>query len=110
MLESVSLQKNRLRSAKNVIFSLLCILVDRPMGGGLNPQPPPCVRPCAQCSANFVLLQKSPKVSGLRRNNFFLIGDHLTKREKAGFASDVGRVQKILLQFRSESEQATGRL
>ena len=45
MLESVSLQKNRLRSAKNVIFFLLCILVDRPMGGGgLNPQPP-CVRP-----------------------------------------------------------------
>ena len=43
MLESVPLQKNRLRSAKNVIFSLLCILVDRPMGGGLNPQtsPPP---------------------------------------------------------------------
>ena len=26
--------KNRLRSAKNVIFCLLCILVDRPMGGG----------------------------------------------------------------------------
>ena len=45
MLESVPLQKSRLRSAKNVIFSLLCILVDRPMGGGLNPQTPPCVRP-----------------------------------------------------------------
>ena len=42
MLESTSLQKNRLRSAKNVIFSIFCILVDRPMGngGGLNPQPP----------------------------------------------------------------------
>ena len=47
MLESLSLQKNRLRCAKNVIFSSLCILVDRPMGGGLNPQNPPCIRPCA---------------------------------------------------------------
>ena len=45
MLESVSLQKNRLKSAKNVIFSLLCILVDRPMGGGLNPQTPPLRTP-----------------------------------------------------------------
>ena len=39
MLESVLLQKNRLRSAKNVIFSLLSVLVDRPMGG-FNPQTP----------------------------------------------------------------------
>ena len=29
----MSLQKSRLRRAKNVIFSLLGILVDRPMGG-----------------------------------------------------------------------------
>ena len=37
----MSLQKKRIRSAKNVIFSLLCILVDRPMGGGgLNTQNP----------------------------------------------------------------------
>ena len=42
----MSLQKNRLRSAKNVIFALLCILVDRPIGGGgLNPQPPPLRTP-----------------------------------------------------------------
>ena len=34
------MQKNRLRSAKNVIFSLLCILVDRPMGGFEPPKPP----------------------------------------------------------------------
>ena len=40
MLESVSLQKNRLRSAKNVIFSLLCILVDRPMGRVWTPDAP----------------------------------------------------------------------
>ena len=40
MLESVSLQKSRLRSAKNVIFPLLCILVDRPMGGFEQPKPP----------------------------------------------------------------------
>ena len=32
-------KKNRLRSAKNVRFSLLCILVDKRMRG-LNPQPP----------------------------------------------------------------------
>ena len=37
----MSLQKKRIKSVKNVIFSLLCILVDRPMGGGLNPQNPP---------------------------------------------------------------------
>ena len=37
----MSLQKNRIRSAKNVIFSLLCILVDRPMGGVSTPNPPP---------------------------------------------------------------------
>ena len=36
----MSLQKNRLRSAKNVIFSLLCILVDGPMGGFEPPKPP----------------------------------------------------------------------
>ena len=38
----MSLQKNRLRSAKNVIFFLLCILVDRPTGEGgvLTPNPP----------------------------------------------------------------------
>ena len=49
MLESVSLQKNRLRSGKNVIFSLLCILVDRPMGGGgLNTQHPPLRKPLMQ--------------------------------------------------------------
>ena len=33
-----------IRSAKNVIFSLLCILVDRPMGR-FEPLTPPCVRP-----------------------------------------------------------------
>ena len=39
----MSLQKSMLRRAKNVIFSILCILVDRPMGGGggLNPITPP---------------------------------------------------------------------
>ena len=37
----MSLQKNRIRDAKNVIFSLLCILVDRPMGGFEPPNPPP---------------------------------------------------------------------
>ena len=47
MLESVSLQKNRLRSAKNVIFSLLCILVDRPMGGVWTPKTPPLRTPLA---------------------------------------------------------------
>ena len=51
MLESMSLQKNRIRSAKNVIFSLLCILVDRPMGGGLNPQNPPLRTPLVLSSA-----------------------------------------------------------
>ena len=45
MLESLSLQKNRLRCAKNVMFSLLCILADRPMGGGFEPpNPPPPLR------------------------------------------------------------------
>ena len=33
-------KKNRLRSAKNEIVSLLCILVDRPMGGIEPPTPP----------------------------------------------------------------------
>ena len=48
----MSLQKNRLRSAKNVIFSLLCILVDRLMGGGFEPPKPPlCVRPCEECTS-----------------------------------------------------------
>ena len=37
----MSLQKKRIRSAKNVIFSLLCILVDRQMGGFEPPNPPP---------------------------------------------------------------------
>ena len=42
------LQKNRLRSAKNLTFSLLCILVDRPIrGGGWTPNPP-YVRPWNQ--------------------------------------------------------------
>ena len=49
MLESVSLQKNRIRSAKNVIFSLLCILVDRPMGGGFEPPKPPLRTPLFVC-------------------------------------------------------------
>ena len=40
MLESVSLPKNRLKSAKNVVFSLLCIFVDRPMGGRVEPPTP----------------------------------------------------------------------
>ena len=54
-------KKDRLRSAKNVIFALLCILVDRPMGGGLNPQSnPPCVRPWLDFTSNF-------------RNNFVLV-------------------------------------
>ena len=35
------MQKNRLRCAKNVIFSLLCILIDRPMGGFEPPKLPP---------------------------------------------------------------------
>ena len=35
----MSLQKNRIRSAKNVICSLLCILVDRPRGVW-TPKPP----------------------------------------------------------------------
>ena len=48
MLESLLLQKNRLRCAKNVIFSLRCILVDRPMGEGLNPQNPPLRTPLAE--------------------------------------------------------------
>ena len=37
----MSLQENMIRSAKNVIFSLLCILVDRPMGGLEPPNPSP---------------------------------------------------------------------
>ena len=40
----MSLQKIRLRSAKKVIFSLLCILADSQWGGGLNPQTPPHLR------------------------------------------------------------------
>ena len=28
------MQKNNLRSAKNEVFFLFCILVDKPMGGG----------------------------------------------------------------------------
>ena len=35
----MSLQKNRLRSAKNVIFALMCILVDRPIEGFEPPTP-----------------------------------------------------------------------
>ena len=41
MLESLALQKNRSRSAKNVIFFLLCILVGRPM---VRFEPPPLPR------------------------------------------------------------------
>ena len=33
--------KTSLRSAKNVVFFLFCILVDRPMGGGAKAPPPP---------------------------------------------------------------------
>ena len=45
----MSLQKNRFRSAKNVIFSLLCILVDRP--GGFEPPTPPLRTPL-KCEVN----------------------------------------------------------
>ena len=45
MLEATPLQKNRLKSAKNVIFSLLWILVQRPMGGRLNSPTPPLRTP-----------------------------------------------------------------
>ena len=41
MWESMSLQKNRLRYDKNVIFSLLIILVDKPMEGVETSPPPP---------------------------------------------------------------------
>ena len=33
--------KESLRSAKHVVFSLLCILVGRPMGGAIAPPAPP---------------------------------------------------------------------
>ena len=32
--------KNSLKRAKNVVFSLFCILVDRPMGGAVFPASP----------------------------------------------------------------------
>ena len=40
--------KNSLSSAKNVIFSLFCILVDRPWGGAIAPPPRPsgCATVC----------------------------------------------------------------
>ena len=38
-----------------MIFSLLCILVDRPTGG-LNPQPPLCVRPCVNSSSGTKIM------------------------------------------------------
>ena len=42
----VTANKIRFISAKNVIFSLLCIAVDRPMGGGgVEPPTPSCVHP-----------------------------------------------------------------
>ena len=40
--------KTSLRSAKNVVFFLFCILVDRPMGGGGAKAPPP---PALLCPA-----------------------------------------------------------
>ena len=33
--------KDSLRRAKNVVFSLFCIFVDKPMGGALALSPPP---------------------------------------------------------------------
>ena len=42
-------KKNRLRSVKNEIFSLLCILVDRPMGGIEPPTPPAYALAHAAC-------------------------------------------------------------
>ena len=85
MLESVSLQKNRLRSAKNEIFSLLCILVDRPMGG-LNPQNPPLHTPLVCVDTGFkidggsgqikivpgkLILFCTCPMDHLKNNNFF---------------------------------------
>ena len=48
-LKSIPVQKNSLRSAKNVVFSLFCILVDRPMGRGCYTSPGYATAPC--CSA-----------------------------------------------------------
>ena len=57
----MSLQKNRLRSAKNAIFFLLCILVDRPVGG-LNPQPPLCVHPWFGVTLPEIPFKWTPKI------------------------------------------------
>ena len=85
MLESVSLQKNRLWSAKNVIFSLLCILVERPMGGGgfEPPKPPPCVRPCKRSKREignpYILFH----LHGILRGNLIL-QDYLHRNSGKG--------------------------
>ena len=35
------MQKNSLGGAKNVVFFLFCVLVDRPIGRSIAPPPPP---------------------------------------------------------------------
>ena len=43
--------KESLKSAKTVVFSLYCILIGRPMGGGYSPpRPPPWLRYCLKVS------------------------------------------------------------
>ena len=75
MLESVLLEKNRIRSAKNVIFSLLCILVDRSMGGGLNPQNPPPAYALACIAQKLLKCSKD-----LAEKHFGEKGEKLTKK------------------------------
>ena len=49
----MSLQKNRLRSAKNVIFSVRIVHFSRQTNGGFELPTPPCVRPCCGGQKNI---------------------------------------------------------
>ena len=64
--------KESLRSAKNVVFFLFCILVGRPMGGVIAspPRPPPWLRywSCRNC-----ILKKIDCI--LKNNGSWFIGD-----------------------------------
>ena len=103
-------KKNRLRSAENVTFSLLCILVDRSMGGGgVEPPNPP----------TYVLephiLKKCNFKSNTRAESFMKLLNRETirfiKQKQPAFLilSKENFMHKIKLLYRLQTLQITNR-
>ena len=67
----MSLQKNRIRGVKNVIFSLLRILVDRPMGGNPPTLRTPLYVRVSENKATMVFAANKILESWFRRSSIF---------------------------------------